>query len=243
MKVLIIPDVHLKPQMFDRAKEIMAEYHPDNVVCLMDIADDWNQQWNLDLYVETYNAAIHFAESFPDSLWCYGNHDLSYIWQEKESGYSPIAVKTVIERLKALQESLPDKKQVTYVHRIDNVLFSHGGVSKTFVKERVPDAENLSIDEVLEQINHFGRKQMWTELSPIWLRPQGSFRHLYKENELFQVVGHTPMKEITREKNFLSCDNFSTNRNRERVSAWEYPLFDTETWEWQGIPFEERENE
>ena len=238
MKVLIISDVHLKPMMFDRAEEIMNEYPVDRAVCLMDIADDWEQQWNLDLYVETYNRAINFAKAHPDSLWCYGNHDLSYVWQEKESGYSAIAPKTVIERLHALQECLPDKKQLTYIHRIDKVLFSHGGVSNTFVKDNVEHADDLSVDEVLEQINHFGRGKKWNDISPIWLRPQGSFRHLYEEDKYFQVVGHTPMKEITREKNFLSCDVFSTNRHRERMSVWEYTLLDTETWEWEGIPFD-----
>lgn len=208
MKVLIIPDVHLKPMMFDRAEEIMNEYPVDRAVCLMDIADDWEQQWNLDLYVETYNRAINFAKARPDSLWCYGNHDLSYVWQEKETGYSPIAVKTVIERLKALQNCLPNKKQVTFVHRIDNVLFSHGGVGNTFVKANIKEYADLSVDEVLEQINHFGRGKMWMEFSPLWLRPQNSYWHMYKEDSFLQVVGHTPMKEITREKNILSCDVF-----------------------------------
>ena len=36
-----------------------------NAVCLMDIADDWHQQFNLDLYVQTYDAAITFAKEYP----------------------------------------------------------------------------------------------------------------------------------------------------------------------------------
>ncbi len=43
---------------------------------LMDIADDWRQQYNLDLYILTYDAAIEFAKGFPDTLWCCGNYDL-----------------------------------------------------------------------------------------------------------------------------------------------------------------------
>ena len=46
MKVLVIPDVHLKPWMFQRASELMKEIKPDRAVCLMDIADDWRQQFN-----------------------------------------------------------------------------------------------------------------------------------------------------------------------------------------------------
>lgn len=54
MTVLVIPDVHLRPWMFRKAEETMEEYHPDRVVCLMDIPDDWNQEYNLELYAETF---------------------------------------------------------------------------------------------------------------------------------------------------------------------------------------------
>ena len=49
MKVLVIPDVHLKPWMFRRASDLMDAGVADKVVCLMDIADDWNQELNIDL--------------------------------------------------------------------------------------------------------------------------------------------------------------------------------------------------
>ena len=102
------------------------------------------------------------------------------------------------ERLTALQECLPDKKQVTYIHRIDNCLFCHGGISEAFVKGNVENADALSVDEVLEQINHFGRSPMWDDDSPLWLRPQDGNTVLWHEADYLQVVGHTPMREITR---------------------------------------------
>ena len=46
MKVLVIPDVHLKPWMFERASEIMEKGTVERAVCLMDIPDDWNQEYN-----------------------------------------------------------------------------------------------------------------------------------------------------------------------------------------------------
>lgn len=81
MKVLIIPDVHLKPHMFRNADILMERGVAEKAVCLMDIADDWEQQYNVALYEETYDEAIRFAKKYPDTLWCYGNHDLSYLWQ------------------------------------------------------------------------------------------------------------------------------------------------------------------
>ena len=70
MRVLVIPDVHLKPWMFDRAAALLNNGAADKAVCLMDIADDWRQQYNLDLYEQSYDAAISFVKAFPDTLWC-----------------------------------------------------------------------------------------------------------------------------------------------------------------------------
>lgn len=42
MKVLVIPDVHLKPNMFYKDSVLMNQKIADRVVCLMDIADDWD---------------------------------------------------------------------------------------------------------------------------------------------------------------------------------------------------------
>ena len=87
MKVLVIPDVHLKSWMFDRAEEVLKKEHIDCEVCLMDLADDWGHDSDIEAYRETYDRAIAFARQHPMSLWCYGNHDVSYMWQLQESGY------------------------------------------------------------------------------------------------------------------------------------------------------------
>ena len=42
MKILVIPDVHLKPQMFKQATALMHQGIADRAVCLMDIPDDWD---------------------------------------------------------------------------------------------------------------------------------------------------------------------------------------------------------
>lgn len=39
MKIIVIPDVHLKPWMFERASELMDEEKLDGAVCLMDLPD------------------------------------------------------------------------------------------------------------------------------------------------------------------------------------------------------------
>ena len=64
MKVLVIPDVHLKPWMFEQAAVLMRAKKADRAVCLMDIPDDWGKEYDIALYEQTYDAAIDFAKEF-----------------------------------------------------------------------------------------------------------------------------------------------------------------------------------
>ena len=85
-RILVIPDIHLKPWIFDRANEILKAGKADRAVCLMDMPDDFNMQYQIKLYEMTFNRAIRFARNHPDTLWCYGNHELSYPWGILETG-------------------------------------------------------------------------------------------------------------------------------------------------------------
>ena len=235
MKILVIPDVHLKPWMFDRAKEIMDMGVADRAVCLMDIPDDWGQEYNLGLYEETFDAAIRFQKAYPDTLWCYGNHDLSYEWIQYESGFSSMAIPVVNEKLSALRRTLPDKSQMAYLHRIDDVLFVHGGLTDATVKYYAPYFDYDDIDAIIEKINCLGRNEMWDDASPLWSRPQFNYEKMYRESDILQIVGHTPVREISRLGNVISCDSFSTYRNGVPIGTQEYLLIDTATWEYEGI--------
>ncbi len=235
MKVLVIPDVHLKPWMFDRATEIMKSGVAEKAVCLMDIPDDWGQEYNLGLYEDTFDAAIRFQKAYPDTLWCYGNHDLSYEWLQYESGFSSVAIPVVNAKLGALRRGLSDKSQMTYIHRIDDVLFLHGGLTHAFVKYYANDVDYDDTDAVMEKINLLGRNEMWDDASPLWFRPQFYNEKMYKESDLLQVVGHTPVMQIDRLGNVLSCDLFSTYRTGDPIGTEEFLLIDTETWEHEGI--------
>ena len=56
MKALVIPDVHLKPYMFKEAAEWMRKGVADRAVCLMDIPDDWNREYDIELYAQQRNS-------------------------------------------------------------------------------------------------------------------------------------------------------------------------------------------
>lgn len=235
MKVLVIPDVHLKPKMFKYATVLMHKGVADRAVCLMDIPDDWDRQYDIELYEETYDEAIRFAKAFPETAWCYGNHDLSYLWYCLESGYSSMASYTVQKKLLDLKDALPEENPIQYVQKIDNVLFSHGGVLDYFVEAYVPRSKYNDVEFVVETINQLGKTEMWNDASPIWLRPQHSKMRLYKPRKLLQVVGHTPVSKIAKEGNLISTDVFSTRREGSPIGTEEFLLLDTLTWEYCGI--------
>ena len=234
MKVLVIPDVHLKPWMFRRAAELMKAGVADKTVCLMDIADDWNQELNIDLYIQTYDAAIQFATDFPDTIWCYGNHDVCYIWNKRESGYSTFAAGTVCRKVRELEDAIP-AGSIAFLHRIDKCLFSHGGLCELFAL-RYAMAEHEDVDALIRKINGLGTEEMWQNLSPIWYRPQYDHGRMYGEDKgIFQVVGHTPVQMLHRAGNVISCDVFSTASDGSPVGTQAYPVINTETGVVMGV--------
>ena len=235
MKILVIPDIHLKPWMFDRAAELMNSGIAEKSVCLMDIPDDWGHGYDLDLYIKTFDKAIDYAKRFPETMWCYGNHDLSYIWMQPESGFSSFAMPTASSKLAALRNALVDDGLLAYIHRIDNVLFVHGGLTHAFVKFYASDIEYEDTDAILERINNLGFREIWDDASPIWYRPQYYNEKMYRATDMLQVVGHTPVIAIDRMENVLSCDLFSTYRNGEPIGTQELLLIDTDSWEYRGI--------
>lgn len=233
--VLVIPDVHLKPFMFQQAALIMKSGIAERAVCLMDIPDDWQKQYNIELYVQTFDAAIEFAEEYPDTLWCYGNHELSYMWNELESGYSSFASWTVKEKLLELQKKLPEGNEIRYVHKIDNVIFCHGGIRDDFVRNTVKASKYHDVDAVVNAINELHHDLIWNNASPVWHRPQYWKEKMYKPRKVLQVVGHTPIAHISRCGNVISCDTFSTYRDGKPIGTREFLLINTLTWDYRGI--------
>lgn len=234
MRIIVIPDVHLKPFLFTRTAEILKRKQADRAVCLMDIADDWNKQYRIEEYACTYDAAIDFAKRFPETLWCYGNHDLCYVLDQRETGYSQAARYTVLKKLNVLQDVLGDN-QIRFVQKVDNVLFSHGGVSEYFVERNIPNlSKTTDLDYTVETINALDPMEMWRDDSPIWMRPQYGGR-MYRESDVLQVVGHTPVKSNYRDGSVISTDTFSTYSDLTPIGNAKQLLIDTDTWEFEEI--------
>ena len=140
-----------------------------------------------------------------------------------------MAILTVRDKLMQLERALPEREQLAYIHRIDRVLFLHGGLTKAFVKYYAPDIDYDDVDAVVERINSLGIREMWDDASPIWFRPQVNLEVMYKRGELVQVVGHTPVHDITEEFGIVSCDNFSTYRDGSPIGTEKFLIIDTES--------------
>ena len=233
MRVLVIPDIHLKSWIFDRAESILSAGKADTSVCLMDIPDDWDREFDTQLYAATFDRAIAFAKDHPDALWCYGNHDVSYLWGELESGYSPYAEATVIAKLQELKDTLQDPSKIRIVQRIDNVLFSHGGLCAKYVQYIDRKLLNTDIDTVLSAINNAPENRLWRNDSPLWLRPQYENAEAFQGYLYTQVVGHTPVKNIYKEHGYISTDVFSTYRDGTQIGESAMLIIDSKTGDFE----------
>ena len=202
----------------------------------MDIPDDWGMELSVNQYRDTFDRAISFAEAYPETLWCYGNHDVSYPWGKLETGYSPYAERTVISKLDELKDSLQDKSQIAFIHRIDNVLFMHGGLTAEYVIRLNPELLDADIEEVLEAVNSASDKYMWDDESPLWYRPQDKETEAFRKEIYTQVVGHTPVKEIYEKNGFISTDVFSTYSDGRQIGESAMIIIDTETRKYERVP-------
>lgn len=234
MKVLVIPDIHLKSWLFDRAEEALLAGKAERAVCLMDIPDDWGQQKKVRRYEEVFDRAIAFAKSFPETVWCYGNHDVCYLWGKGETGYSPFAAHTV--RCKLAELSAVIGHDPCIVARIDKALFMHGGLCEEFLSFYRKNLLTADIDTVIDTVNKASDRYLWRMDSPLWCRPQNGFNKMFRTDEFVQVVGHSPVREVWKHEGVISTDVFSTVPDGKQVGKSEFLILDTKTLEGELLP-------
>ena len=230
-RVFVIPDIHLKPWIFDNAEIILDKEKCDEIVFLGDLVDDWGCQSNIPLYDKTFDRAERFIKDHPRIKWCYGNHDVSYLWNKYESGFSWLAQETVVRRMHRLEEILKDN--IAFIHKIDKTIFSHAGLTKSFVSKIIKDETDFNrygeIEKLIRKINGMSSFFMWDDDSPIWARPQYNGLQELFGICYFQVVGHTPVKETLFEGSLLTVDNFSTYPDGKPIGNESFIIIDSTT--------------
>ncbi|MCR5126859.1 MAG: metallophosphoesterase [Lachnospiraceae bacterium] len=237
MKAFVIPDIHLKPWIIDKAEDIIKKGEYDKIVFLGDFVDDWHQEGNIALYDETFERLQRFIENYPDSHVTWGNHDMSYLWWERESGYSDAARDTAVKWITKLEYEHRD--MFSFVYRVDNVIFSHAGITRDMVA--CYNKKKVDLDRMISSLNIGDRSRMWKEYSPLWARP-GRFDFYPKD--YLQIAGHTPVRRpvLYQKNNLLVVDTFSTYRDGRPVGNEKFVWVDTETKEF-GVAGSSDEND
>lgn len=176
-KVLVIPDTHLKPKMFDLADKILRENKIDYVVQLGDNFDDFycrEEQYRV------HNVRmLRFLRDHPKTVWLFGNHEISYLLDRPVTGN--IFAGQKYAKLYA------EKFHPKFVHSDGKVIFSHAGIFREFLtaeglaakipefygddKVATSEIDSPAVAKLIEKINALEPIDLWCNDSPLWARP------------------------------------------------------------------------
>jgi len=204
MKLLAISDIHGEQFWI----KVVEDEDPDILVLLGDYFDSYTLSAAEQLYI--FNKIIELkkrrSKKGKKTYLLIGNHDFHYfpeIGYNGTSGYQ-FRAKAALEDI--IRQNR-DHFQAAYQH--NNYLFTHAGVSKTFLDNclEVYDEKNIAdfINKLFIQnpkvfkfngFNSYGDDPCQT---PIWIRPNSLIRDTkdtFLWNNFIQVVGHTSMDGI-----------------------------------------------
>ncbi|MBR0480610.1 metallophosphoesterase [Candidatus Saccharibacteria bacterium] len=200
-KILVVPDTHLKPKMFDLADKILREHKVDYVIQLGDNVDDFYCYG--DQYRNHNARMLTFYRDYPNTIWLWGNHEASYILGRPVTGN----IFAGREYARLYRENFNPK----FIHLDGKVMFSHAGIFQKFIDENnLQDCKNA--EELVQRTNQLNLLTLWRDNSPLWARPQ--YDGLTKPKlikDCLQVVGHTPMKGVIEMDSVVFVDVFSTS--------------------------------
>lgn len=215
MKTLVISDVHGETFW----QKIVNRENPDLTIFLGDYLDSFNispfQQF------DNLNNILSFKESEEKAgrkvILLLGNHDVHYVYNDSQLRCTGYKSKTSLLCNRLLFDN-KSKFQICY--QLDNILFSHAGISSKWLQ--LMDYDNSPISDFLNDfwtfkpsVYSFNNIENTTcpygndlHQNPIWIRPEG----LMKGNEnsflkgFYQVVGHTKYESIKSISNYYFTD-------------------------------------
>ena len=183
MRHLILGDIH----GHDRWKKHIELQNPNKIVFIGDYFDH-PEITALD-QLNNFQEIIELKKSRPDVTLLIGNHDTHYLGiGEQYSGYQFGARPNIEQILKENREHLQ------WCHSIQDYLFTHAGVTKTWCENHEVD-----LDNVVDSINGLDVRRFafagWDRYGdsvvsgPTWVRPASLRKD--KIDGWKQVVGHT----------------------------------------------------
>lgn len=193
MKVLAIGDIHAKTiwkDIIDKESDKV-----DKIVFIGDYFDTFDDVSYPD-QIENMNNILNLKRSNPNKYTILtGNHDIHYMkgYTEYCSGFNS-RFKFIIDEMltPAVEQNLMQMVDV-----IDDVVYSHAGVTKTWLSHRVESLDNINeyfkANPMLFKWNGYEPTGDDITQSPIWVRPNSLLQDRIDNN---QVVGHTKFGKI-----------------------------------------------
>ncbi len=204
MKVVAIGDIHGRSSW----ERIVETEKADRFVFIGDYFDSKEDISTRD-QIANFTKIVSLKQAKPDQfVLLFGNHDLHYLPGIGEH-YSGFQAEWATHIGTLLQEAI-QAKRVQMCYRHENVLFSHAGFSKTWLRETL--SETQVTDSVVEQINRalihtpdmfvFVSSGQWgyspsgdePGQGPVWIRPFSL--SLDAIDGFDQVVGHTVQSSV-----------------------------------------------
>lgn len=199
-KRLVLGDVH---GHIEQVKYAYEKENPDEVIILGDYFDSFvvkpTQQMEC-MYAINAMRKIHEGIYGKGTfITVMGNHDFHYLTNfEKYSGWNPETAKLAKQILQKMDDD--NQLPVVYIDRLNKTIYSHAGVSMSWMKGRcncydLNEINTLPYDNLRftyqEGGNSFGSSKF---NSPIWIRPSSLLSDMYADKygeQWTQVVGHT----------------------------------------------------
>ena len=203
-KTVVIGDIHGRTIW----RDIIDQEKPDRVIFMGDYFDSFDISGVEQLH--NFNEIIRFKEETDiEVIMLYGNHDHHYMGVgETYSGYQP---SKQFDFNYVLREAM-SKGHIQLAHSVDDLLFTHAGVSSVWLEEHLPETTMETLVQDLNDLlkyqpnafnftgfDPYGNSR---QSGPIWIRIDA----LLKSNKnkpikktFRQVVGHTQVKKIDLE--------------------------------------------
>ena len=235
MKYLFVGDVHNHSYIFEDVKRLDEKYKFNRIIFMGDYVDDWLTDNHNSL--ETLNTVFNLKENEPNKYtFLLGNHELSYLGYEC-SGHDYNLDDVMTNKLK---ENIDKLNFYTVVKCNDkDYVCTHAGITNDYIKNMLDEENNWQ--KQLENINNDKINNLYM-LSVVSSSrggncPFSSFvwadytEHIYynkieKPIVPYQIIGHTPVKTVLDENNFIFIDTHSTYRDGRPFGDKSYLMWD-----------------